>query len=233
MAPFHIALGGIGRSSVCGRQEPGILVGGSDESPSGGVDPSCPAVYETAVRRARALAAAPVFAIVLFAACSSGEPQVQGGGTSPTGPTETGPTATGPTAEGGLSGAVQLDLSAEQNPTGASMYSCDGVEGTWTYDPGELDVEGVEITMEPTKVNMSGGTGTLEISGQVTLPGAGGAGFTDTVKLRITGTADAPTMSATGVHVQATGALQGVPIDLAHFFPEKVAIPIVEGAPKC
>ena len=188
------------------------------------------------MRRARALAAAPVFAIMLFAACSSGEPQVQEGGTSPTGPTETGPTATGPTgttAAGGLTGAVQLDLSAEQNPTGASMYSCDGVEGTWTYDPGQLDVEGVEITMEPAKVNMSGGTGTLEISGRVTLPGAGGAGFTDTVKLRITGTADAPTMSATGVHVQATGVLQGLPIDLAHFFPEKVAIPIVEGAPKC
>ena len=50
------------------------------------------------MRRARALAAAaPVFAIVLFAACSTGETQVQGGGTSPTGPTETGPTATGPT----------------------------------------------------------------------------------------------------------------------------------------
>lgn len=188
------------------------------------------------MRRARALAAAPVFAIMLFAACSSGEPQVQEGGTSPSGPTETGPAATGPTgttAEGGLTGAVQLDLSAEQNPTGASMYSCDGVEGTWTYDPGQLDVEGVEITMEPAQVNMSGGTGTLEISGRVTLPGAGGAGFTDTVKLRITGTADAPTMSATGVHVQATGVLQGLPIDLAHFFPEKVAIPIVEGAPKC
>jgi hypothetical protein len=113
------------------------------------------------------------------------------------------------------------------------MYSCDGVEGTWTYDPGTLDVEGVEITMEPADVNMSGGTGTLVISGEVTLPGAGDAGFTDTVKLRITGTADAPTMEANGVQVKATGALQGVPIDLAHFFPEKVAIPIVEGAPSC
>jgi hypothetical protein len=187
------------------------------------------------VRAAHALAGAPVFAIVLFAACSTGETQVQGGGTSPTGPTETGPTATGPTAAtgGGLTGAVQLDLSAEQNPTGASMYSCDGVEGTWTYDPGTLDVQGVEITMEPADVDMGGGTGTLVISGEVTLPGAGGAGFTDTVKLRITGTADAPTMEAAGVHVEATGALQGVPIDLAHFFPEKVAIPIVEGAPTC
>lgn len=189
---------------------------------------------------ARALALA-TFAILLLAACSTGETEVQGGGTSPTGSTETvstatGPTATGPTgttSEAGPGGAVQLDLSAEQNPTGASMYSCDGVEGTWTYDPGTLDVEGVEVTMEPADVNMSGGTGTLVISGQVTLPGAGGAGFTDTVKLRITGTADAPTMEATGVKVEATGALQGVPIDLARFFPEKVAIPIVEGAPNC
>ena len=193
------------------------------------------------MRRARALAAAPVLAIVLFASCSSGETQGQGGGTSPTGATETGPTATGPTATGstgstaggGSTGPVQLDLSAADNPTGAAMYSCDGVEGTWTYEPGQLDVEGVQITLEPADVNMSGGTGTLEISGQVTLPGAGRAGFTDTVRLRITGTADAPAMSATGVHVEATGALQGVPIDFAHFFPENVAIPIVEGAPNC
>ena len=190
--------------------------------------------------RARAFALA-TFATLLVAACSTGETEVQGGGTPPTGPTGTGSTATGPTetgptgttAEAGLGGAVQLDLSAEQNPTGASMYSCDGVEGTWTYDPGTLDVEGVEITMEPAEVNMSGGTGTLVISGEVTLPGAGGAGFTDTVTLRITGTADAPTMEANGVKVKATGALQGVPIDLAHFFPEKVAIPIVEGATSC
>ncbi|HET8526193.1 MAG TPA: hypothetical protein VFM81_06090 [Actinomycetota bacterium] len=193
--------------------------------------------------RARAFALATL-AILLFAACSTGETQVEGGGTPPTGPTgtgsiptgTTGATATGPagtTAGAGLGGAVQLDLSSEQNPTGASMYSCDGVEGTWTYDPGTLDVEGVEITMEPADVNMSGGTGTLVISGEVTLPGAGGAGFTDTVDLRITGTADAPTMEASGVKVEATGALQGVPIDLARFFPEKVAIPIVEGAPNC
>jgi hypothetical protein len=180
------------------------------------------------VLRARALAP---FAILVFSGCSTEETHVQGGGTSPTGPTETGPSGT--TAEAGPGGAVQLDLSAEQNSTGASMYSCDGVEGTWTYDPGTLDVEGVEITMKPADVNVSGGKGTLVISGEVTLPGAGGAGFTDTVKLRITGTADAPTMEASGVEVEATGALQGVPIDLAHFFPEKVAIPIVEGAPNC
>jgi hypothetical protein len=195
------------------------------------------------VLRARAFAIATL-ATLLVAACSTGKTQVQGGGTPPTGPAETGttgatatgPTETGPTgttAEAGLGGAVQLDLSGEENPTGASMYSCDGVEGTWTYDPGTLDVDGVKITMEPADVNMSGGTGTLVISGEVTLPEAGGAGFTDTVKLRITGTVDAPTMEASGVKVKATGALQGLPIDLAHFFPEMVAIPIVEGAPNC
>jgi hypothetical protein len=187
------------------------------------------------LRRARVLAVAPLLFIVLFAACSSGETQVQGGGTSPSGPTETGPTATGPTgttAAGGLSG-VSLDLSKVENSTSAAMYSCDGVEGTWTYDPGKLDVEGIEISIDQAQVDMSGGTGTLVISGQVTLPGAGGASFTDTVKLSITGTADAPTMEATGVKVDASGALQGVPFNLSNFFPEKRAIPIVPGAPQC
>ena len=112
------------------------------------------------------------------------------------------------------------------------MYSCDGVEGTWTYDPGTLDVEGVEITIEPAEVNMSGGTGTLVISGEVTLPGAGGAGFTDTVTLRITGTADAPTMEANGVKVKATGALQGVPIDLAQLLPREGGDPDRRGCPE-
>jgi hypothetical protein len=221
------------RSSLCERQEPEILIGESDTSP-GGLTARARRYTTPPVLRARALVLA-CFAILLLGACSSGETDVEGGGTAATGATETGPTATGPTATTGegLTGAVQLDLSAEDNPTGATMYSCDGVEGTWTYDPGKLDVQGVEITMDPAEVNMSGGTGTLVITGEVTLPGAGGAGFTDTVKLRITGTADAPAMEANGIKVEATGALQGVPIDLAHFFPEKVAIPIVAGAPKC
>jgi len=38
---------------------------------------------------------------------------------------------------------------------------------------------------------------------------------------------------AAGVKVEATGALQGVPIDLAQFFPDKVALPIVAGAAQC
>jgi hypothetical protein len=189
------------------------------------------------VRRARhLLPAASVFAIVLFSACSSGDTEAEGGGTPPTGPTATGPTATGPTGEtstGAFDGPVSLDLSAKQNPTGAAMYSCDGVEGTWIYEPGELPVQGIEFTLDASQVDMSGGNGTLVITGEITIPGVGGAGFTDTVELSITGTADAPAMRSTGVKVEASGALEGVPIDLAQFFPEKVALPIVTGAPQC
>ena len=60
------------------------------------------------------------------------------------------------------------------------------------------------------------------ISGEITIPGVGGAGFTDTVELSITGKyADAPAMQSTGVKVEASGALQGVPIDLAQFLPRR------------
>ena len=189
------------------------------------------------MRRARNLVpAASIFAILLFSACSSGDTEVEDGGTAPTGPTATRPTATGPTGEtsiGAFDGPVSLDLSAKQNPTGAAMYSCDGVEGTWTYEPGELPVQGIELTLDATQVDMAGGNGTLVITGEITIPGVGGAGFTDTVELSITGTADAPAMQSTGVKVEASGALEDVPIDLAQFFPEKVALPIVTGAPQC
>ena len=62
-----------------------------------------------------------IVAIVLFAACSSGDSQDQGGGTPATGPTTTGPatettgtgpTATGPTGEtagGEFDGPVSVD----------------------------------------------------------------------------------------------------------------------------
>ena len=73
----------------------------------------------------------------------------------------------------------------------------------------------------------------LVITGEIAIPGVGGAGFTDTVELSITGTADAPAMQSTGVQVEASGALQGVPIDLAPFWPEKLALPIVTGASQC
>jgi hypothetical protein len=215
-----------------------ILITAADKSPDRlpGLTPARPQVYEPSVRIARNIAPA-VVAIVLFAACSSGDTQVEGGGTQPTGPTATGPTASGPTGEtatgGEFDGAVSLDLSGEQNPTGAAMYSCDGLEGTWTYEPGELSVEGIEFTFDATPVDMAGGNGTLVITGEIKIPGAGGAGFTDTVKLSITGTADAPAMEATGVKVEASGAVEGFGFDIAQFFPEKVAIPIVTGAPQC
>ncbi len=174
----------------------------------------------------------------LLAACG-GETEVQGGGveTGPTAPTATGPTATGPTAETAsepFSGPVQLDLTNQQNPTGAAFYSCDGLEGTWTYEPGELPVEGVEITMRAEPVDMAGGEGTLVIEGEITLPaGAGSGTFTDTVELGIGGTDDAPTLRSTGVEVDASGIVEGFGFDVGQFFPEKVEIPIVEGAPQC
>lgn len=117
-------------------------------------------------------------AFMLLAACG-GETEVQGGGVG-TGPTATGPTATGPTAETAetdpFGGPVQLDLTNQQNPTGAAMYSCDGIEGTWTYEPGKHPVEGVEMTIGPSPVDMSGGEGTLVIEGEITIPGWGARG---------------------------------------------------------
>jgi hypothetical protein len=175
---------------------------------------------------------------VLLAACG-GETEIQGGGIE-TGDSATGPTATGPTAATGetavepFSGPVQLDLSNRQNPTGAAFYSCDGLEGTWTYEPGELPVEGIEITMQAEPVDMDGGDGTLVIEGEITLPaGAGSGTFTDTVDLTIGGTDDAPTIRSTGVEVDASGIVEGFGFDVGQFFPENVEIPIVEGAPQC
>jgi hypothetical protein len=136
-------------------------------------------------------------------------------------PIATGPTATGPTgttaAGGTLDGAVSLDLSARQDPTGAAMYSCNGIEGSWTYEPGELSVTGLEFTLTASEADMDDGT--LIIEGEVTMPGAGSAGFVDTVELRITGTAEASAMESTGVRVEASGLLEGLPFDFAEFFP--------------
>ncbi len=192
-------------------------------------------------RLARVLVA--LSAVLALAACQTGETEVQGGAgatdatgpTAPTGPTvETGPTApTGATAGGEFGGAVSLDIPVAKNATGAAVYSCDGVEGTWTYEPGELPVQGIEITFEAAPFSMEGGDGTLVIEGSIAIPGAGEAGFTDTVELQIGGTASTPTMTSTGVQVEASGALEGVPIDLAQFFPENTTFPIVPGAGQC
>ena len=181
----------------------------------------------------------PIAVVLALGACETGETEVQGGttgesgSTAPTGTTaETEPTApTGSTDD--FAGAVSLDIPEARNPTGAAVYSCDGVEGTWTYEPGELPVQGVEITFEAAPFSMEGGDGTLVIEGTVVIPGAGEAGFTDTVDLEIGGTASAPTMTSSGVRVEASGALEGIPIDLAQFFPENTSFPIVPGAGQC
>ena len=106
--------------------------------------------------RARAFAPA-TFAILLFAACSTGETQVQGGGTPPTGPTETGPTATGPTATGPTAtgptaagefdGPVSVDSQAGRRAAGieAELYSCDGVEGDVDLHRCRVDRSSFEI----------------------------------------------------------------------------------------
>ncbi|MCI0633374.1 MAG: hypothetical protein L0206_05565 [Actinobacteria bacterium] len=133
----------------------------------------------------------------------------------------------------GVSGAVSLAIPAEQNPTGAAVYSCDGIEGTWTYEPGELPVQGIEITFVAAPFSMEGGDGTLVIEGTVVIPGAGEATFTDTIDLEIGGTASAPTMTSAGVHVDTSGAIEGLPIDFAQFFPEDTSFPIVPGAERC
>lgn len=180
-------------------------------------------------------------AVLTLTACETGETQVQGGAgtTARTGPTApTGTTAqTGPTAPtgstDGVSGAVSLAIPAEQNPTGAAVYSCDGIEGTWTYEPGELPVQGIEITFVAAPFSVEGGDGTLVIEGTVVIPGAGEATFTDTIDLEIGGTASAPTMTSAGVHVDTSGAIEGLPIDFAQFFPEDTSFPIVPGAERC
>jgi hypothetical protein len=173
------------------------------------------------------------YGVMLLSACSTGETTVLGAGeTGPSGATATGPTAaTG--SDPGLEGAVSLSIPSGKNPTGAALYSCDGVTGTWVYEPGELPVESLEFTIEAAPFDMSGGTGTLVIEGSVAIPGAGEAGFTDTIELEIQGTADSPTMVSTGVKVEATGAIEGVPIDFAQFFPENESFAIVPGAPQC
>lgn len=200
--------------------------------------------YETVVKRPARAALLTVILSVLLAACSTGSTEVEGvdgeatgGTTAPTAPTGTTAAATGPTATTGVpdgfDGAVSLDIPPGKNPTGAVMYSCDGVEGTWTYEPGELTVQGIEFTTTAGPVDMSGGTGTLVIEGTVTIPGAGEATFTDTIDLEIRGTADAPTMASSGVKVNVSGVLEGIPINFGDFFPENAEFPIEAGAAQC
>jgi hypothetical protein len=188
------------------------------------------------VLRARAFAL-ETFAILLFAACSTGETQVQGGGTPPTGTTETGsiatgPTAMGPTASGEFDGPVSVDLREAGGVAAgieAELYSCDGVEGTWTYTVkgGPLDFD-IDST-----VDMDGGDGTLVISGDIALGGVS-ASFTDTVDLVVAGTPDAPTLKATKISVEVDSNIPGLTDDLfAGLFRENEEVPVQTGATQC
>jgi hypothetical protein len=194
------------------------------------------------VRLARNVVPA-IVTIVLFAACSSGDAQDQGGGTPATGPTATGPTATGttgtgptatgPTGEnagGEFDGPVSVDTGA-QAAAGltAAFYSCDGVNGVWTYTvkggPFDFDVD--------TTVDMAGGTGTLVISEDFTVDPIGNISFTDTVDLVIAGTADAPAFKATSIDVKVDSAVPGLDQIAKSFFRKNSEVPILAGAEQC
>jgi hypothetical protein len=186
------------------------------------------------VLRARAFA---IFAFLLFAACSTGDTQVQGGGTSPTGPMgigpiATGPTATGPTASGEFDGPVSVDLLKAGGAAAgieAELYSCDGVEGTWTYT-----VKGGPLAFDiDTTVDMDGGDGTLVINDDIALGGVS-ASFTDTVDIVVAGTPDAPTLKATKIAVHVDSNIPGLTDDLfAGLFRKNEEVPIQAGAAQC
>jgi hypothetical protein len=184
------------------------------------------------VRLARNVVPA-IVAIVLFAACSSGDAQDQGGGTSATGPTATGPTATGPTGEtaaGEFDGPVSVDTGAQATAgLMAAFFSCDGVNGVWTYivkgGPFDFDVD--------TTVDMAGGTGTLVISEDFTVDPIGNISFTDTVDLVIAGTADAPAFKATSIDVKVDSAVPGLDQIAKSFFRKNSEVPIQAGAEHC
>lgn len=178
-----------------------------------------------------------VVAVVLFAGCSSGDTQVEGGGTPATGPTATGPRATGPTAGptgetagGAFDGPVSVDTQA-QSAAGltAAFYSCDGVNGVWTYTvrggPFDLDVD--------TTVDMEGGTGTLVIGEDFTVEPFGHISFTDTVDLVIAGTTDAPAFKATSIDVKIDSAVPGLDQIAKSFFQKNAEVPILPGAEQC
>ncbi len=179
-----------------------------------------------------------VVAVVLFASCSSGDTQVEGGGTPATGPTATEPTATGPTATGPTSetaggefdGPVSIDTRA-QSAAGltTAFYSCDGVNGVWTYT-----VQGGPLDFDlDTTVDMAGGTGTLVISEDFTVEPLGNVSFTDTIDLVIAGTADAPAFKATSIDVKIDSTVPGLDQIAKSFFQKNAEVPILAGAEQC
>lgn len=193
------------------------------------------------------LASLAFSAVLVLGACSSGSTQVSGvGDGDPTGPsaptgatatgTTTGPTAaTGPTANGAagaFDGPVSIDVAAAVPAAGvAAFYSCDGVLSTWTYIFQADFGGGISFDVNTT-VDMSSGSGTLVYGDEFDIAGAT-LGWQDTVKLKVTGTEAAPTMTSTSVSVELTGDIEGFPVDLFKGFPENEEFPIVAGSANC
>lgn len=187
-------------------------------------------------------AAALVFGALLLAACSTGETEVTGGsetavtgptatGPTATGPTATGPTATGPTAAGAFDGPVSVDTSFQASAgIRSALYSCDGVEGTWTYivqggpDPIDFDIN--------TTFDMEGGDGTLTFSDEFTITGFHVA-FTDTIDIKVVGTPDAPALRATDIKVDVQSNVPGIEDIVRQFFDERQDVPVRPGAKQC
>jgi hypothetical protein len=147
----------------------------------------------------------------------------------------TGATATGPTAATGggeFGGPVSIATDAQAAAgSQAAFYSCDGVEGVWTYTvqggppPIDFDID--------TTVDMDGGDGTLVISDEFEVPSFGTIGFTDTIDLVVAGTPEAPTLLATSISVDVQGALPGLEQIAEGFFAENTEVPIRAGAEQC
>jgi hypothetical protein len=192
------------------------------------------------MRSARALAFA-VSAIVLMAACTSGQTEVQGlpDVTGATGVTsETGPTgATGETAppQAGEAFSLVFDIppAAASAISEAAFFTCEGLEGTWRYIFRADFGIGIEMDVDTT-VNMQGGDGRMVFGGEINFEGIGGSvGWEDTVDLAIVGTPDAPAPTATNVKVQLSGNIEGVPVSAFETFQENQELPIVPGSDRC
>lgn len=186
------------------------------------------------MRSARALAFLGS-AIVLMAACTSGQTQVEGlpdvtgatGVTSRSGPT--GPTATGTSGAAGGE-AFSLDFSP---PVGSGIsdfafFTCNGLEGTWRYILNADFGQGIALDIDA-EVDMAGGNGTLVFGGQFDVPEAGSVSFTDTIELRLVGR-DA--LEATSVTVEVDTSIPGFE-NFFQTFREGDRLAIVPGSDRC
>lgn len=176
-------------------------------------------------------------AIVLMAACTSGQTEVQGlpdvtgatGVTSRTGPT--GPTATGPTgAPGGE--AFTLDFAFPAEVSGQisefAFFTCNGLEGTWHYIFKADFGQGIVFDIDA-ETDMAGGDGTLVFGGQFDVPDLGSVSFTDTVELELVGR---DTLKATSVSVEVDTNIPGFG-NIFETFREGDRLPIVPGSDRC